>query len=277
MFKPYLTSFKVKKVFWQTFLVELITILLIVAAFYGLGSYFSAKVASLTGDKSVAELQELIVNSPEQALPLVGGLQSTIILCLIILIVLVIGSWMLYSFAQALIWNLLQNKKLTSKTYWKWNWLHLALIFPLLLVGIIGLILIFIFTWLVNSLLGISPSFYFEHLTLMQNLSSLFRGMFSFFLVLILISGVFLVYYSFVREYKVWLSIGEAFHLLKLKWKKLWKVWLLILLAAIIVTGILLLFKLFITHPTSTTIFDLVVSLMFLSWMRIYLLEQFKE
>lgn len=276
MLKDYLNSFKLKKKFWQTFLIDFIALAIIFASILMFSNYFQNRALAITGGKSVEQIQEWALSSPEQALPFFEGLKSLLVFGGILLFVIIIGSFLLYSFSQALIWNALADKKLTSKNYWKWNLLLLALLIPLALGGLLYLLIKVLFDSLLNFLLTLSSAFYLQHTELMEIIQLTLSNFASFFLILMLLLLIFLVYYSFVREYKVWQSIGEGFHLFRLKWNKLWRILLFVAFTVLIITFILIPIKKIFPDAFASTIINLAVALLFLAWMRIYVLENVK-
>lgn len=137
-------------------------------------------------------------------------------------------------------------------------------IIKLLLVG--GLRLLF----------SLNPVFYFNQREGIEIIIASFSGLVNFGLGLFFLIFVFLVYFSFAERYKVWESIGKGFGLVKAKWKRLWKLWLLALGTAAVVTLVLLPVRgLF--YGYGLTVLNLVVSLLFLAWMRVYLFKMVKE
>jgi hypothetical protein len=89
---------------------------------------------------------------------------------------------------------------------------------------------------------------------------------------------VFLVGHSFAQKYRVWESLGNAFHLVKLHWSNLWKAYLFSLGTLLLITIILYLLNWLLRYySTVYTVVNLAVLLLFLSWMRLYVMEMVNE
>jgi len=162
--QQYIDSFKVKKVFWVTFLTDLIFFGAVGLIFSQFSTYLQHKSVEIMAGRTPEQIQQLILSAPEQALPFLEQLKSFLFVSVGTLALLVILTFLLFSLEQAFIWNTLQQKKVTSKTYWRWNLLHLGLIIPLLLyglgAGIVKLGTSSLFQWLGN----LNPAFYFQNL-----------------------------------------------------------------------------------------------------------------
>ncbi len=272
--KSYLNSFKVKKRFWFTFLADSTFFFLFTLVFAAFGAYMQRKSFSLTGGMSPAEVQQLMLASPEKAAVFLSDIKSFLVVIIIGIVVLVTLALFSYSLSQAWIWNYLHHKKLTKQTYWKWNTLNLALIFPLLIFGLGFLIVKLLFSWLLTLLLTINMKFYYAHSNLMEIIQTILNGVVSFFMILLVMVFLFLAYHCFVQRYKVWSSIGAAFELYKHKWKRIWKVMFWALLTGIILNLIMYPLKNSLQfHPLILLLLQLVVGLLFISWFRLYLLR----
>ena len=274
-FKDYFNSFKVKKRFWLTFLADSAFFFLFTLVFAAFGAYMQRKSLSLTGGMSPAEVQQLMLASPEKAAAFLSDIKSFLVVIIIGIILLAILTLFSYSLSQAWIWNYLHNKKLTKQTYWKWNTLNLALIFPLLIFGLGFLIVKLLFSWLITLLLTINMKFYYAHTNLMESIQTIFNGVLSFFMILLIMVFLFLAYHCFVQRYKIWSSIGGAFELYKLKWKRIWKIMLWALLTGIVLNLIMYPLRNSLQfHPLILLLLQLVVGLLFISWLRLYLLNK---
>lgn len=273
--KNYLDSFRMKRQFWQIFLVDLVFFGLAALAFTWFGSYLQAKSLALMGGKTPEQIQGILASaSPEQVLPFLTQLKSFLLISIGGFLLLIVLAFLFYSLSRAVVWNHLLGKKLTRETYWKWNALNLALIIPVLLYGVFYLIVKLIAGGIIKFLMTINPAFYVQHTTIMDALLTIANGAVSFILTLFLLIIVFFIYCQFTEKYKVWLSIGESFHLIKKYWPRLWRALLLMVLTALILTGVLWpVRKLLIYRPLWTMAVNLAVSLLFLAWMRIYLLR----
>src|SRR3990167_9752675 len=131
--QQYIDSFKVKKVFWVTFLTDLIFFGAVGLIFSQFSTYLQHKSVEIMAGRTPEQIQQLILSAPEQALPFLEQLKSFLFVSVGTLALLVILTFLLFSLEQAFIWNTLQQKKVTSKTYWRWNLLYLGLIIPLFL------------------------------------------------------------------------------------------------------------------------------------------------
>lgn len=272
----YLHSFKLKKIFWETFLVDAVAFTFIILSFSWLSGYFQAKVQLLMQGKSLEQVQQwLSQTSPEQLLPFFNQMKVVLFWGLGGFALLLIASFLLYSLSNALIWNHLQGKKLGK--YWSWNVLNLVLIILLVSYGALFLLIKLITMTIFRFLATVGSSFYFAHQALMDGMLFVLNNLVSFLLVLFFIVFVFFIYHDFVERKKIWLSIGEAFHFLKQQWGRIWRMVLLMGLTAVVLTLMLLpVYKIIVSSFWSTAL-SLSVSLLFLSWMRIYFLAAFEE
>jgi len=236
------------------------------------------KSLSFTGGMGPAEVQQLMLASPEKAAVFLSDIKSFLVVIIIGIVVLVTLAVLSYSLSQAWIWNYLHNKKLTKQNYWKWNTLNLALIFPLLIFGLGFFIVKLLFSWFITFLLTINLKFYYAHPNFVEIVQTIFNGVVSFFMLLLIMVFLFLAYHCFVQRYKVWSSIGAAFELYKLKWKQIWKVMLWALLTGIILNLIMYPLRTSLQfHPLILLLLQLVVGLLFISWFRLCLLNKIAD
>ena len=273
-FKNYLNSFKVKKTFWYTLTVDFIFFVIFTLIFATFGAYVQRKSYSLTGGKSPAEIQQLMLASPEQAAVFLTQIKSFLSFVIIGAIILITVSLLLYSLSRALIWYKLNGKKLTKKNYWRWNALNLALIFPLFIFAIAFLIIKLLMSLLLEFFLTFNLQFYYANTTFVEFTTTIFNGLVSFFLSLFIIIFILLFYYSYTHKNKVWVSIGSAFGLFKKKWKQIWVILLFGLLTGVVLTLITYPLKqLLIYNPIISTILQLIIGLLFINWLRLYLFK----
>ena len=215
-----------------------------------------------------------MIASPEQAVVFLTQVKSLLLLAILGTIILVILAFLLYSLSRALIWNKLHHQKLTKKNYWKWNTLNLALIIPLLVIGLGFLIIRILFTLFLDFILKLNLRFYAAHTNVFDVITTLLEGTLSFFLVLLILIFIFLTYHLFIQKYKVWASIGKAFQLLKKKQRKIWRVVLFTLLTGLILTLITYPLKqYFLYNPVPTMLIQFGLSLLFVNWLRLYLFK----
>lgn len=272
--KDYLRSFRFNKTYWKTFLIDFIIINIILALFFCFNAYNQNKSLALTKGRTTEQLKQILVNNPDQLAIYLTQLKSFLLMFFAGLILLVILSLALYSLSNALIWNYLTKKKTTWKNIGRWSILNLAIIIPLLLYGISYLVLNLFLGYLVYSLLTLSPQFYSAHLTALELFRQLLFGSFSLFFAVLALTFIFLIYYSFTQKYKVWSSIGEAFGTIKNQWPKIWRLLFFALLTGIILTIVAYPLKSIISNqPLAITMFQIIISILFIAWLRLYLLR----
>ncbi len=271
--KSYLDSFRFKKVFGEILLIDLICFGIITTLFTITLNFFQNKFSVLTGGKTPEQVQQLLTSaSPEQLLPFLSQLKFYLIIFLISITLLSLLAFFSYSFSQSLIWHKLLAKK--PFRHWRWNLLNLALIIPILLYSLAALIIKFLSGYLFKKIVTLNPAFYLQNSGYLDAVLTLLNGMVTFLLVLLGLIIILLTYFSFTEKNKVWISIGEGFHLFKLHWKKLWKLLLLTALTAIIITLILIPIKKIL--PSSVLFnqtINLFLSAFYLAWIRIYLVK----
>ncbi len=195
--------------------------------------------------------QALLSASAEEAQNLLAGMQFLIVIFVGGMVL--IAAFLLFSFSasRAVIWYDLFHIKLAWKNYWRWNALNLVLSLFLIiysaLAWVIGLIL--------QSWLSKIPS---------ETISSFLGGIISLLAFLLFALFSFSVYFSFTQKYRVWESIGQAFHLLKHQRKSLSLFLILTLATGAVLSLILMALKI------NLLWLDLGLSLLFLAWMRVY-------
>lgn len=271
----YFHSFKFKKNFLQNFIADLISFSVILGFFFWLTSTLQAKMLAISGGKSTEQIQQMITTAtPEELVPFLTGLKSILVLGIFGLIFFAALSLLLNSLTNAYIWNTLSERKLTKKNYWRWNLLNLGLIIPVTIFGIFFLVCKLLLTYLFDKLLTISPNFYFAHPQLMETIKLLFQNCLNQFFFIAFLMMLFLIYYSFVKEYKVFVSIGDSFKIIKVHWNKLWRWFIAVFLTSLIV-GIMvnLLVRLLSYHQNLIFVFTAIILLFFISWARIYLVK----
>ncbi|MBI2669297.1 hypothetical protein HYX14_05645 [Candidatus Woesearchaeota archaeon] len=276
-FRQYLHSFRLGEKFWTIFLIDLLLVGSIAIIFSWFGGYVKEQSAALMQGQTPQEIQQLLMNQPEQLASFMANLKWFFVISFAGSILLLLFALFFYSWSQGLIWNLLREKKLTKSTYWRWNGLNLALIVPLLLYGILFLIVKLFFGFLFKSLISLSPTFYFRHSQLLTAVLQNLNALVSFLLMLVFFIWIFLIYYVFTEKYKAWNSIGEGFHLVRLHQKKLWKAALLMLLTAIVLTLLLWPVRSLVSSSLASSIIHVVAALLFLAWMRLYVVEAIHE
>lgn len=262
----YLNSFKIKKEYWITFLIDagFLGIMFLVFSFFG--NLIKEKAYQFSQGKTAEQIQQMLLSmEPGQAEAFLANLKGFITTFVIGAIVILIGGLLIYSLSNKLVWGYLTEKKFSKTRYWRWNLLNLALIIP-------AIIYFFVFG-LVRLVSGYAVS-----LLKNQTVLEIFYNLTNLFFLFILIIFVFMVYYSFVKEYKVWGSIGNACNLVKTKWKEIWPMFLLILGTAIALSLVLWPAGRLLIYRQGILIgVNVAVSLLFLAWMRLYVFKTVKE
>ncbi len=260
-FKTYFSSFRGKEI-GRILLIDAAAILVITLLLLGSGRYLQAKTLALTSGQSLNQIQEtLLTMTAEETQAFLQGMRSLVTTIFIGGILITMSIFLMFSFSTALIWNLLSGKKFSQQHYWRWNALHLVFFF----VALIYAAFVFLIKLAVNQWL--SRFYYGAFIPLMnQMVISL--------LVLIFLLFLFLTYYSFVQRYKVFESIGHAFYLIRLHWNQLWRMFLLALLTGLILNLLLTFLQRFFIYPQTAFIFlSGVIFLLYLAWLRLYLVQ----
>ena len=272
--RHYLDSFTLRKEFWTVFLIDLIFFGGIAIIFSRFGQYLQSTSATLMAGRTPEEIQQLLATAPEQALPFLEQLKSFLLLSFGSIILLVVLAFLLFSLEQAWIWNYLRKKKVTTKTYWRWNVLHVGLLIPLLIYGLGAGILKLLTSALFRVLANISPTLYFNHAAVIDSIVLILNNAVSFFLILFFLVVLYLIYYVFTEKYKVLVSIQDAFVLVKIHWSSWWRMILLMVLTAVVLTAILIpLRNWLLIYPLWNSLLNLIISFLFLGWTRMYVLS----
>jgi hypothetical protein len=256
----YRDSFKFKKEHWRTLLIDagFLGVMFTVISFFG--NLIKKKAEMLSQGQTAEQLPQMLLNMQTvESEVFLASMQSFVITFIIGIVVILVGGLLLYSLTRKLIWDYLLQKKFNKKTYWRWNLLNLALIIPA------------IFYFLAFGFINLSLGYLFAKLN-SQAILSAFYGLANLFLLFILVVFIFLVYYNFAKDYKVWESVGKAFSLIKEKWNKIGTMFLFILGTAVILSLVLWpLGNLLSGKPTALFSINAIISLFFLAWMRIYI------
>jgi len=254
----YKHSFKRRKEMGWTLLLDVFSYGLIGLLWLIFGLITNDKAYAMSQGKTTEELKQLLLSNPEQAQAFLTNIQGFVITFVVGLVIVIIGSIMIYSFSRKLIWDYLTKKK---TKFWKWNWLTLMLI-------ILLIIYLLLFGLIKTAILYLIILFNNQTLLSWFNMLLSIVGIFTFILF------IFLAYYSFSRKYKVWESLGDTFQLLKEKWPRLWRMLVFVLLTIIITTLILWLVNKYLISVGLWI--NLVVFLILVVWMRIYTLQTIK-
>ncbi len=272
-FKNFLGSFQFKRKFWETFAIDFIYLGIFSFIFTIFGNYISTKSQEIMGGRTPEQIQSLLgAGQSSELLQFANQMQFFLIVIILATVFILLSGYFLFTYTRSLIWTNLLNLK--NEKYWGWNILVLALIIPVSLMLLGYLILKLIFTLLLNVLTNISPTFYVRFSDVIESVVLIINNAFNFFLLLFVLSFVFFVYYSYTKKHKSWESIGDAFQLVKKYWSRLWKMLLLATLTALLLTLVLWPIRsLLITHTFLLTLINLIFSVLYLAWFRIYLIK----
>jgi len=270
----FMDSFNSGKDFLYFFLADLVTFSLIFVIFSWFTAYLQQKSFEVMQGKSMEELQQILASSnPEQVLPFLNSLRSFLIWAVAGIIILAVLSFLLYSLSRAVIWYHVGNKKVTKKTYWRWNLLNLSLIIPLSFFLLIFFVVKILASTIVSMIFTLFPVFFAIHSKFAENFRLAFNGAVSFYLVLSFLVIIFMIYNRFSHNYKVWESLGSGFGVYKKNWKKLS---VMVLFAAVVALAVSLagiVVKGSVYSPTILMFFNLALGSAFLAWLRLYVLK----
>ena len=263
----FIHSFRFSEKHWFSFVLDFVLVGLIVLLFSLWNNLAKSKYIALVGTTPPADFQQLLLSkAPDQLQIFVQQLQTFLIFFIIGFVLLLLFSWLLFSLDIAVVWNYLLNKPFHFRRYWRWNVLHLALILPVL-------VYFFLFI-LVKVILGVGFSALTTQSLVLQNIDQFVN----FFAALFLLIVLSLIYYSFSTGYAVFQSIVAGFNLLQQHWKSLWRALLLMVVVAYVVSFIIwLLQRQFILSSTIMLGINIFISLLYLSWLRMYLLSLIHE
>ena len=256
-FKNYYKSLKLRRSFWYTFLVDGVFLSVLSLVLYFFNNIITQKAYVISNGKTVDELKAMLLSmDPVKAQGMLDSLRGFVFTFVGGLIVIIVGGFLLYSLTRKIIWNYLTKHK---TKYWKWNTLTLVLIIPIIIYFVFFSIIKIVSQVGINLLTNLTIS---SLLNSLVNLIGLVGGLIF----------VFLVYLSFSKNYLVWDSIGKSFHLLKKRWSRVWPLFFLSLLTALILSIIAWPFtKWFANQKIILAIISGVFSLIYLAWFRIYL------
>ncbi len=260
-------SFKLGKDFAYTFAVDAATLSLLYLAITFWLSWWSAKLQSLLVLFQSFGLGQIPTGVPSQ--------WSVLFLVFGTPLLLLVSGLFLYSFSKALIWNYLDKKKLTRKSCWRWNALNLALLFPLTGFALVFMAVKLLAALFLNLILALIPVFYLTHAALLDNIRIVINNVITFYLILLFLSLIFFISYSFVKKYRVWASLAAGFTLFGQKWKQLLLMLVLATLAASLLSVIMLPInqQLLYYPPLVSALLNLLAAVLFLAWLRLYVLK----
>ncbi len=263
----FFNSFKLGKEFACTFLAEAVPLALIyVLATFWL-SWWNAKLQYLLALFQALGVGQMPTTAPSQGLIFFYLFGTPLLVA--------VFSLFLYSYAQALIWNYLQGRKVTKKTYWRWNALHLALLSPLAGFALVFALAKVLLGLLVNLIYSLVPVFYLTHVLLMDKARVIINNVVTFYLLLIFLSLLFFIYWNFAEKYQVWSSLGLGFASFSRRWKKLLLPLFFAIIAASFLREILLYAnkQLLYYPPLVSALANLLVAVLFLAWLRLYIVK----
>ncbi|MBR9683051.1 hypothetical protein GOV03_00750, partial [Candidatus Woesearchaeota archaeon] len=228
------------------------------------GNLLQETALAIGNGKTTEQIQQMLISSPEQAEVFLASLKGLVFTFAAGAAAVFIGGLLLYSLSRKLIWDYLLKKKFNKRTYWKWNSLNLVLT----IMAVVYLFVSGLFRLLIEYLFSI-----FKNQTMLDIIYNFTNLVILFAFVVFL----FLVYHSFAKKYKVWGSIGEAFHLIKTKKEVKW-LFLFVPVTAMILA--ILLWPLngrLVGQPDTLLIINTVVSLSLLVWARGYVFRTVKD
>ncbi len=278
-FREYISTFKFTFDFWSTFLVDYIFFSGIWLLFTWFTQYVDGQSKGLLQGKTIEQIQQSFTpENAQQSLAFLSQLHWFLWIFVGGLVLLVLGGFLLFGLEQAVIWYHFERKKVSWKTYWKWNVFHVVLIIPLLLYGAGYLLVTLMFGALFGWIAGLSPTLYFKAPSTFQAVVKFLNGVVSFSLGIWLLLLLFVMWYVFAGKYTVWASVGEGFSLFWLKRKKLVRVFIFALVTAVLFTLVAVpLRMLFGSVEVLSMLFDLFVLFFFIGWLRLVVVRVLKE
>jgi hypothetical protein len=189
------------------------------------------------------------------------SLKNIISFFIIGLIIFIIVALLVYSLSRNLIWNYLLKKKFDRKTYLKFNLLNITLA---IMLAVVLLILSVLRIPVIIALANISVDF------AVVFLSSLFLVFY-----IAIIYFIYLVYINYVKTSKVFKSFNKTFKLIKTKFANIGISYLFILVFSIVISIAARL--IWLLPAAIQTYFNLAVVLLFLTWMKVYIADVYKQ
>lgn len=253
--KAYLRSFRPAKSLLWTLLIDTATVILLVLLITSFSTLLNAQTFQITGGQDIEQVKAQLLSGTEeeskQFLSNVKSLTYTLVFGAIVLFIILL---LLFAFSRAYLWHILLKKRFQLKKAWRW----LSLIGVLLLCLIPTLIIYGIIRFIANLFLFNASQY--TYLIVTNGIT------FIFFLGYLLYA--FLVFYYYTQKEDLWKTLSYATK----QYPKMWKPLLLIA-----ITGIFLSLFLTLIHqqfPLSNLIYlNAAISLLFLSWTRLYVVE----
>lgn len=251
MIKKYINSLKQTKILKGFFVDILFGLALFIIS--GVVAFLLQKKSGTLQNVSLQNLKEQLLSSPEIAQALITDLRSFLVILIIGILVLTVGSLLLFSLTRSLIWNNLLKKKSSKKNYWRWNIFLVLVPFHLLPY--------FILYFFVKSIINVL----FSSSTFLTVINAFLTiALFIIFPILL-----FILMYSFTQEYKVWKSFATTYELIKQKWSKIKCLYLFALGTAVVLNCILFITEKFI----SVSIITGILFILYLAWLRVYVVQ----
>ena len=261
--KTYISSFKLDRKLIYSILIDAALILFLYFAVTGSYSMLIQRSLHLTGGKDADTLrQSLTAAGPQAVIQYLHDLNFFILLVIGGGLLLSLTILLAITISRMYLWRILADYSITKSVFWRWLLLTLLLGLFLLLSVLFILLLKFLLLISLQKLFA-DPQYLF------------FIVQFCiYFVILLIVMMLFLVHYSFTQKLRIGSSMSYLVHLIRHNYSSLWKAFLFILGTAYLLGAILFAISYFASLQESTVvIISAILSLLFLSWIRIYLLK----
>ena len=270
MIKKYLNSFKVKKDFWQIFVIDSTFFLTFLILFQNIKSILINLMPKEMVGRTPEQLQSMVGSNPEKLVEIMLPIQKYLLTYFVTFTVFFIFAFILYSLSRSLIWEVIINKKkMFFSKHFKWNLLNLMLIVPLITYLIFVFIIKLVLEGSLKYLLTSSPYLQLNYPLLIRYTHSTFANLISFYLIVGFLYYMFFVYNKFVNGKKVFASIIGGLNLFHNNFKKINKFILFSFITLIPFIIIMVIAqKFFYMHINPLLYFNGILSFIYLSWIR---------
>lgn len=260
--RTFSASFASGKKILETFLIDAAGWAIIVYFLTLFNTLMQGKVHALTGGRSVEELKTaLLAQTIENSDAFLRNVQAFTYFFIIGSVLLVVLVLLAYSLAQQFIWS-----RLTAKPFrpsWKWLGLTLGQLLLLLPYSLIYALLRII----INLLPLQNPTVF----------TALSKGS-SFLFLLGFLLYSYVASFSLAQNQQVWEALGKGFQGIKSRWSSVGKLFLLATVVALVLNVLLwLIQRLLLPTPTIFTLLGAAALLLYLAWLRAYLLQVVQE
>ena len=266
-FKPFNT-----KLYYKTLLYDFLVLLIISVSFLSFGFLLNRLSENLLGGSTSAlELQNAVIQmSTLQLEEFMQEVKLLVFAFLIGLVLIAVAFFCKYSYSRHSIWNNLTRNKSSQKVFFKW----ILLTFSLLIISTIYIMIVSLISFLVQNFLLL---FYYNEIYFY--ITQVIAMLVSLFLLILLLNLLFSIKLNFVKEFRVWHSIGKGFGLVKEKFKSLIEVIFYQYFTLLLISlAILLPLRHFFDISNITLrVVQFIILLLFLSWSRIYFYKTVKE